>query len=119
MTFNLPNKKRLFIRLDDLRETCPVAQLEDVVKSHQIKYTCKNQYSEYYKTTISFDKIEKEIIKVLNDLHVHAESFKDLLPILEEEQQALNKERMNEVKILKDKIRRSKQKKYEFIKSNM
>lgn len=119
MTFNLPNKKRLYKKLDFFRESCPVAQLEDVVESHQIKYTCKNQYSEFNKYTVSFDKIEKEVVKVLNELCVHAESFKDLLPILEEEQETLNQRRKDEVKVLKDKIRRSKQKKYEFIQKNM
>lgn len=91
ITPNVPSKWRFVKKLKELQKTNPNIVLDDLVKPHQIKCSCKNKNAKYI-VEINFDKIEDKIIKVFDKLKVSEETYNIYKKYIEKQSDKINEE---------------------------
>ncbi len=64
-TFGLPNKSRYLKKLEEERLKWNNFNLSDVVKDHQMEYSCSDKENNYY-NSITVEELNKWITKILN-----------------------------------------------------
>ncbi len=79
LTFNLPNKKRFFDKIEKANNTWNTLSLKDVVEPHQIYYRCGNRNSEHYNIETSADKVDIAIVKKFKEFRVWPKEFSQYL----------------------------------------
>ena len=72
-------------KLEELRETNPRADYDDVVSSRHIRYRVSNKESKSYKLELTFDKIEEAIIKKLDQINIDEKELAKYLAYKEQE----------------------------------
>lgn len=77
LSFNIPNKKRHYAKLEELRKANPSATLRDVVRPSQIHYRCVNRRSEFHGIAVTFDVVESAIANKLKTFRVDDEHYEE------------------------------------------
>ena len=91
LTPNVPSKWRFIKKLKELQKIDPNVMLDDLVKPHQIKCSCKNKNAKYI-IEINFDKIEDKITKVFDKLKVSEETYNIYKKYIEKQSDKINEE---------------------------
>jgi DNA invertase Pin-like site-specific DNA recombinase len=76
LTFNLPNIKRFRKKLEAVQVKNPEANLWDIVKPEQIRYTCVNTKSKHKWLEMKYDSIERVIEKTISKMTISDETYK-------------------------------------------
>ena len=78
MIHSVPNKQRLYKKLESVRTTNPLATLSDVVKTNNIYYEVKwKKLSEFNNLSITYEEIEKELINVFKKISITEEDYQE------------------------------------------
>ena len=80
----LPNPERRKKKLAKFQKTQPSITYADIVKSSQLYYGMKNRHAEK-SIDITFDVVEKEIIKKLGELHIDEDNYQVYVDFLSKE----------------------------------
>jgi len=96
LTFNLPNKKRFYTKLEKLQKTNPNATLKDIVTSKQCRYKVCNKESKYWGVEITFDIVEKSIMELLDNIQLNEEDYKRFVNVMSDNIKELNAKKREE-----------------------
>lgn len=96
LSFNIPNRKRFIKKLEEQKDKNPDMTLSDIIKPNQIRFDCKNINSKFYNLSITFEKIETEVINFLKNIKINEKIYKEYKKAMEikinKKQQEINDE---------------------------
>ncbi len=119
LTFSIPNKYRYQKKIKEAAKRWKILTLSDVMKPHQMVYTCKHKSSKYRNISFSQREIDNEVIKAFTHIGDWKELFKEYLAFCNEELDILEKDTREKVRLLNMQKSRLQTEKKDFIKSGM
>jgi len=118
-TYTLPNPWRFKKKLIKLKETNKKATLGDIVKPNQISFRIMNKSSKDHNLTISFDEVEKQIIKFLNKINVDECEYQEFVNFAKGQADVINKQKRTESNRIQLRINKTTSKRTMYIKRHM
>jgi len=115
----IPNPLRFKKKLLKLRETNPKASLNDIVENHQIRFKVGNAKSKHHKAEITFDVVEKKVLKMLDTLKINKEAYDEYKNFINSELDKINMENEEKQSKLTLQLNRAKRTKKDYIQKNM
>lgn len=118
LSFNIPNKKRFYANLAELRKTNPTATLKDVVKSSQIRFACKNKQSAFYNFEKKFDEIEEAILRKLQTFAVDEKHYEEYRVFMEGQYKGKQAENLRKKRITQRNKNDTESQLHEYVRKN-
>jgi len=119
LIFNLPSKHRYYNKLTILKKERPKATLRDVVKPNQIRFKVANKLSKDFKLEITFNLIDKEILRVLDKVKINKEAYDRYVKFVNEKLDGINEENKRQRNIFNLQINKLSSQKKDYIQRNM
>ena len=115
----LPNPWRFNEKLKEIQKIKPKANLWDVVKPNNIHFRVTNSKSKFHNKTITFDIIEKAIIKKLQTMKVSEKEYNEYIEFAKTQADSINKIKRTEANKLQVKINSLTRTRKDYIKKYM
>ena len=77
VSHEIPNRKRHIAKLEKLIVNNPHASLKDVIEPHHIKYSSRPRWKSELNISVSYDIIDKQILKMLSNVKVDEKKFQE------------------------------------------
>lgn len=119
LIFNLPSKRRYYNKLAVLKKEKSKATLKDVVKPNQIRFKVANKLSKDFKLEITFNVIDKEILRTLEKIKINKEEYDSYVKFVNEKLDSINEENKKQRNIFNLQINKLSSQKKDYIQSNM
>lgn len=119
LIFNLPSKYRYYNKLILLKKEKPKATLKDVVKPNQIRFKVANKLSRDFKLEITFNLIDKEILRVLDKVKINKEAYDRYVKFVNEKLDGINEENKRQRNMFNLQINKLSSQKKDYIQRNM
>ncbi len=106
-------------RLTELNKTNPNITLKDIIKPNQVRFKVSNKSSKNYQLEVTFNVIEKEIIKKLDRIKIDPKAYKEYIEFINIQLDTINQENKEKYGRLLLRLNRVKTTKKDFVKRNM
>ncbi len=116
---NLPNKKRYTTKLTELLKTKPTATLQDVVQSHQIRYSVKQKSSQYTNLEATWIYLERQIASFLRTFKISKSQYDDYVWFMKNKLDELHKDTTYQIQVVNVRINDYRWEQKQYIEQNM